>query len=289
MTTRNTALDWARRATTMKYLHFIVSQYYQKVCQYISAPSAVVMGGVGTGLIGVAAADSDELVAKIFLWILAVLSFLAGGLAAINWELDPSKLSERHLHKSVCWGDVADDLVLELSLNPEEQHDEKWFLSYIQKKMSLTENLPPVIPKWAFDLQPTHVMKGEMAKDLLMLDRRFGTVLGIFESCEPVSLEDHNSEVIVEVEDPDLQPVQPVHPLRSDPEPVSPAKLGDENSVLRKSLETEDYVDIDEMRNELQRKQREIRQDLKRRRREYHMNRLFGEAQFPMKPPPAEE
>jgi hypothetical protein len=307
--TRNTALDWTRRATTMKYLHFIVSQHYLKMSQYLSAPSALVMGGVGTGLIGVAASEGDSLVAEIFLWILAALSFLAGGLAAINWELDPSKLSEKHLHKSVYWGDIADDLVVELSLEAEDQHEELWFLTNIQKKMSLTENLPPVIPKWAFDLQPTHVMKGELAKELLKLDRRFGTVMGIVDACNIHALGD-GPDVDDEIADDarasgrsrlrqsvcnsqddgdemvlDLEPVDANGNVNQSPMTPSSAQVG-------QSLETEDYIEIPEMQKEVQRKRREMREmremreDLKRRRREYYMNRLFGEQQFTMKPPP---
>lgn len=293
--TQVTALDWARRATTMKYLHFIVSQYYQKMSQCLSAPSALVMGGVGTGLIGVAASEGDSLVAEIFLWILAALSFLAGGLAAVNWELDPSKLSEKHLHKSVYWGDVADDLVVELSLEPDDQHEELWFLTNIQKKMSLTENLPPVIPKWAFDLQPTHVMKGELAKEILKLDRRFGTVLGIVDAGNQhhVDRVDHSSST--RDDDPDTenggQVVLDLEPVDLDDiandRPMQPGEQSSaEEMVVGQSLETEDYIAIPEMQKEVQRKRREMREDLKRRRREYYMNRLFGEQQFAMKPPP---
>lgn len=295
--TRNTALAWARRATTMKYLHFIVSQHYQKISQYLTAPSALIMGGVGTGLIGVAAAETGSVVSQVFLWILATLSFIATGFAAVNWELDPSKLSEKHLHKSVCWGGVADDLVLELSLNPTEQHDEKWFFSYIQKQMLLTENLPPVIPNWAFELQPSHVMKGEMGKDLLELDRRFGTALGIVDAGAPLvsnsstksdlqkeNVDNQEQESVIEMEDiPSVGPIDSDH-IDYD---YKQDKEIDVNLLLEESFETEDYIQMDAMRSELEKKQREIRQDLKRCRRAYHMNRLFGEQQFPMKPPPS--
>lgn len=177
--TRATAMSWARRAVTMKYLHLIVSQWYDKISRYLSAPVAFLLAGVGTGMVGVAAGDSNTTVSYVFMWILAGVTFIAAGLSAANWELDPSKLSERHLQKSVYWSSVADDIMLELSLSATEQHDAKWFFPYVQRNMSLTENLPPVLPTWVFRMAPSDVLHGALSRDLMDLDRRFGTICGV--------------------------------------------------------------------------------------------------------------
>lgn len=182
--TRATAMAWARRAVTMKYLHFIVSQWYDKISRYLSAPVAFLLAGVGTGMVGVAADDSNTTVSYVFMWVLAGLTFLAAGLSAVNWELDPSKLSERHLQKSVYWSSVADDIMLELSLSATEQHDAKWFFPYVQRNISLTENLPPVLPTWVFRMAPSDVLHGAMSRDLMELDRRFGTICGVLTGVE---------------------------------------------------------------------------------------------------------
>ncbi len=330
--TRATALCWARRATTMKYLHFITSQYYQRVSQFLTGPSAFLMAGVGTGVVGIAAAEQGTLVSQIFLWILAGLSFLAAGIAGINWELDPSQLSEKHLYKSVCWGDVVDDLIVELSFADEDQQDEKRFLPQIQKKMSLTENQPPILPTWVFDLQVTNVMKGEMAKDLLDLEKRFGTVMGIFKTdidSETIELDVDDSQSPQDAEPNNPESGRPNNPESAEPNnpesgrpnnpesdrPNNPESAESNDSVTiilqdpaeyvesssrqhqdsdhiemsNNIIETQDYLCKKDVKLEIARQQRSIRQDLKRKRAEYQLNRLFGQQQFNMDPPTFDE
>lgn len=180
--TRETARTWMRRAVTMKYLHLTASQYYDRMSKRLTLPVVFLTAGIGTGLVGIAAADSSSVASTVFTWLLAAVSFCAAGMSAMNMELDPSGLSERHLHKSVFWSNTADDLALELSLIDSDDASRSaaaaaasasWFLPHVQKNMSMAENLPPVLPEWVFKLDPSDVMRGELANELDALDRLF--------------------------------------------------------------------------------------------------------------------
>lgn len=173
--TRSIATMWAKRAVRKKYLHMMASQWYDKLSKYLSTPVAFFVAGIGTGLVGLAAGDPASTAGQVVMWTLAALSFLTAGISAVNWDLDPSKLSERHLQKSAYWMSIADDLVLDISRN-ENVVMHTSFLEHVQRHMTLADNMSPVLPAWVFLVKDEDVVYGTMAKEMLDIDAHFSAL-----------------------------------------------------------------------------------------------------------------
>lgn len=165
---------WARKAVTLKFYHVRAAQYYDKVSKWLAAPIAFLTAAIGTGIVAIAANDSQSIANTVVLWILAGLSYAVVGLSAANSEIDPAKLSERHLHKAICWNSIYDDLVVELSLPKHKKHDAIHFLSTVRTNMAYAEQFPPVLPEWIYKTDENDVMYKPMHRELEVFNRRFG-------------------------------------------------------------------------------------------------------------------
>ncbi len=171
------AKAWGKQALILKWLHYQASMFYQKVDRWLGIPTFFLLSAMGTALVGSAATDNEEL-SEIITWISAGISFLTAGLIGALFYLDPSTLSQRHLQKSTYFDDAYHDIQLELSMDPEVRQNAGWFLQFVQRKLALAQNLPPIVPQRFWSQRPMDIVHGHLAQDLRELDKYFTNVLG---------------------------------------------------------------------------------------------------------------
>lgn len=172
-----TARQWARSVIILKWLHYQVAMFYQKVDKYLGIPAFFFSCAIGTSLVG-AAGTEDGTVADVITWICAGVSFVTAGLLGVLFYLDPGTLSQRHLDKSVDFDDIYHDLQLELSMNDTIRQDPGWFLQFVQRKIAVTQKKPPVIPARFWEQKAVDVVNGHLARDLKEMESYMNQTFG---------------------------------------------------------------------------------------------------------------
>ena len=298
---QETAKAWGRQAIILKWLNYQAYMFYQKLDLWLGIPAFFLSSAMGTALVGSAVTD-DAQISEIITWISAVLSFLTAGLIGVLFYLDPSTLSQRHLQKSTYFDDAYHDIQLELSMDPDVRQNAGWFLQFVQRKLALAQNLPPIVPQRFWSQRPMDVVHGHLAQDLRELDKYFTNVLGSsLQNPAPIPTTLHevmSSPTVLEggmkVEKPPDQEKQAKEfskMKRGEDENHDGDISVDMSEEVPSHEEDNDYINRMELHDELQKELKRIRQEHKQRRYEYQMQRFLHTDVTPiiMKPPNLEE
>lgn len=285
--TEKMARKWAETVVVMRWLHYDVAMWYNRINYWLGIPTFFFVNAMGTSLVGSALAGDDE-ISRIITWICAVISFITAGLIGVLFYVDPGTVCQRHLDKSVMFDDIMHDLQLELAMSCEHRQDATWFFQFIQRKISVAAKQNPVIPARFWNKKYSDVMNGHLSRELkdirLFMD---GAVTTAAAAVPPNNADDDSVQQFA-----DKFFVK--HKIKSqiDPSTLHPHDIPSESSdgpqvvvemedVISQqedsSQQDEEHVDVincPKLHEQLQLEQRKLRATSKQKRYEYQMNRI---------------
>lgn len=309
-----TAREWGRSAIILKWLHYQVAMYYQRIDKYLGIPAFFFTSAIGTSLVGAALTENSD-VAMILTWICAGISFVTSGLIGVLFYLDPGTLSQRHLNKSVHFDDIYHDIQLELSMSNNLRQDPGWFLQFVQRKIALAQKQPPVIPKRFWEQKAIDIVNGHLAHDLREMEQYMNDTFGKNGRPDDITplheelrnAKEYEKEIRTFARKETLSFAEKHEPETEKPGPDTGkhGQVGNGDVLLemeevhhdhannsasdysKDDEESNDYINGMILQEKLQKEMRKIRNVSKQKRQEYQMERFGGKdgCQKDLEPP----